>query len=448
MTGELPDGLDALVPRYLGQQRWYAAGADPSPEQVRVVGSGELARTAEGAHRLLWALVEAEGARYQLLIGERPDGEQAAFLNGHPEAVLGSLASHYYYDATLDPELALALLAVVSGGAETAERVRPVSAEQSNTSLVYDDRIIVKYFRRLLKGPNPDVEVTTALDAAGFGHVATPVARWSREGHDLAFAQRFLAGGSEGWALALTSLRDYYGALVTGPGEAGGDFSPEAARLGHMTAEMHLALAQAFDVERRVLAERRWPELLGSIEERLHRVVARIGGGLAGSVAPFMAQLRAVDDPGPAIRVHGDYHLGQVMRTDSGWYVLDFEGEPARSRAERLRSSSPLKDVSGMLRSLQYAARYALGERAEAEMEDLEPKAEDWEHHNRTAFLDGYRLTRSIDALAPADAPTWETVLGAYEMDKALYEVDYELAYRPDWVPIPLTAVTRLLGAV
>ncbi|MGH9076262.1 MAG: maltokinase N-terminal cap-like domain-containing protein [Acidimicrobiales bacterium] len=441
----LPAGLDTLVPAHLGRQRWYAGSADPPPGQVEVVCSGELARTGGGAHRLLWALVDGEGARYQLLIGERPGGEPADFLNGHEPAVLGARADRYYYDATLDPELALVLLGVVSGGAESAERVRPVSVEQSNTSLVYDDRVIVKVFRRLLEGSNPDVEVTTALHHAGFAHVAAPVAHWRRDGRDLAFAQEFLAGGSEGWALALTSLRDLYGAAGAGPEEAGGDFSHEASRLGRMTAEMHLAMARAFGVDRRVLVERWWPLLVSSISERLERAAYQLGAGAADAAPAFVGRLAAVADAGPAIRAHGDYHLGQVMRTDRGWYVLDFEGEPARPLDERLRLTSPLKDVAGMVRSLQYAARYVLGERDADELGELEPMAEMWEQHNRAAFLDGYRSTRGIDTLVPAEAETWDSVLAAFEMDKALYEVAYESAYRPDWAPIPLAAVSRLL---
>ena len=446
VPGSLPAGVEALLPAYLGRQRWYAGSPHPAAGDVGVVVAGELVTTMGAGRRLLWALVDGEGSRYQVLIGERPGDQPADFLNGHEGAVLGIVGRSYYYDATLDPDLALALLAVVSGGIESAQRVRPVSAEQSNTSLVYDDRIILKLFRRLLKGANPDVEVTTALDRAGFDHVAAPVAHWRRHGQDLAFAQRFLAGGSEGWALALTSLRDLYAASTGDPAEVGGDFSAEAGRLGRMTAEMHLAMAAAFGVERRALAERWWPLLLDSVEERLRAVVAEIGGGPRDAVAPFVTALRAVGDPGPAIRVHGDYHLGQVMRTDAGWYVLDFEGEPARSLEERMRPSSPLKDVTGMVRSLQYASHFVLGERSDDEVADLEPLAEAWEWHNRDAFLSGYRRARGIDSLLPPDTATWAAVLAAYEMDKALYELDYERAYRPDWAPIPLGAITRMLA--
>jgi maltokinase len=318
-----------------------------------------------------------------------------------------------------------------------------VTAEQSNTSLVYDDRIILKLFRRLLEGRNPDVEVTEALARAGFAHVAAPIASWRREDFDLAFAQQYLAGGTEGWALALTSLRDLYAAGPDDPAEAGGDFAAEANRLGQMTAEMHLALAAAFGVDRSVFRQVGWPEVLAAIEARIRRLT---GAGWTGSPAELLHRLQAVQDPGPAIRVHGDYHLGQVMRTDTGWYVLDFEGEPARPKEERLMPTSPLKDVAGMLRSFQYAAHFVLLERGRHEIERIEKLADAWEARNREAFLDGYLDCPGIDALLPQGADNLAAVSLAFELDKALYELAYEEAYRPEWAEIPATAIRRLLS--
>jgi maltokinase len=445
MSGEdaLPDGVADMVPAYLGRQRWYGGGGSPDPAAVSVIASDQLAVAGGGAHRLLWAIVEVDGARYQLLIAERPNGEPAEFLNGHEDAVLGGTDRAYYYDGTLDHELALAFLRVVTGGAEQAERVRPVTAEQSNTSLVFDDRLILKVFRRLPEGPNPDVEVTEALATAGFAQVATPVATWRRDGYDLAFVQQYLAGGTEGWALALTSLRDLYAAGPDDPAEAGGDFGAEAHRLGVMTAKMHLVMAEAFGVDRAGFRSVGWPRVLSSIEDGIHRVV---GAAWPGSADDLMDRLRAVVDPGPAIRVHGDYHLGQVMRTDTGWFVLDFEGEPARPLQERLTPSSPFKDVTGMLRSFQYAAHFALLEREQRELDRVSKLAEAWEIHNREAFLTGYLTTDGIDALVPEGTSARSAVALAFELDKALYELTYEQAYRPDWAVIPETAIQRLLS--
>ncbi|MGH9060254.1 MAG: phosphotransferase, partial [Acidimicrobiales bacterium] len=329
----LPEGVADLLAGYLGRQRWFArpAGAgghqegreDVAPEEVVVQRSARLLTTAGGSHRLWWAVVAHADARYQLLLGERPGGEPAEFLGGHEASVIGTCGDSYFYDGTLDTELALPFLELISGGEQTAERVRPIGVEQSNTSLVYDDRVILKVFRRLLEGRNPDVEVTTALARAGFEQVATPVALWHHEGTDLAFAQEFLAGGSEGWALALTSLRDLYNSGAADPAETGGDFSGEATRLGSMTARMHLALADSFGTDAGRLSAGGFGELVDDIERRLEGLGPEVLGQEVGKdvrdqVRAALARLRAVADAGPALRVHGDYHLGQVMRTDGG----------------------------------------------------------------------------------------------------------------------------------
>ncbi|HLH47591.1 MAG TPA: phosphotransferase [Acidimicrobiales bacterium] len=440
-SAELTAALEAMLPGYLPRQRWYSGSDDLGDDGARVVQTKELASTGDGSRHLHQVLVEAGGGRYQLLVGERPAGEPAEFLHGHEGAVLGALEHSYLYDATLDPELARALLPVVTGGSETASRVRPVSAEQSNTSLVYDDRVILKVFRRLHEGRNPDVEVTTALAGAGFAHVARPVGEWREDDTDLAFAQQFLAGGTEGWALALTSLRDFYDSGLADPAEAGGDFALEAGRLGRVTAELHVALAAAFGVQDDWADG--WSALVDDVGRRLAAFGAEGGAGAPGgsSAEGALERLRSVADLGPAIRVHGDYHLGQVMRTDGGWYVLDFEGEPARPLEERVRSASPLKDVAGMLRSLDYAARFALIERGDAADDD--PRAPAWVACNREAFLTGYRAAAEERLLPGGEA--FDLVLAGYELDKALYELDYEKAYRPSWRPIPAAAITRIV---
>lgn len=466
----LPDGVEELLGPFLGRQRWYAGSAEPPAGTVAAVAVRVLWTSPEQTHALWSLIVEAEGARYQVLMGERPGGETAAFLSGRDDALLGAVGSCYYYDATVDPEMNLHLLEVVTEGTESADRVRPVSVEQSNTSLVYDDRIIVKVFRRLAEGPNPDVAVTTALAGAGFDHVAAPLASWRVDDIDLAFAQVFLAGGSEGWALALTSLRDFYNGDVDDPADAGGDFAGEASRLGAMTAQMHLAMADAFGVEPDRLGGGAYAALIDDVARRLDAFVVTLGNDLADAAATLIARLRAVRDPGPALRVHGDYHLGQVMRTDTGWYVLDFEGEPARPVAERTQRASPAKDLTGMLRSFHYASRFATRERTDVEQQDLAVRARAWEDHNREAFLAGYVGVEGIGAVLPAgaipppppeppalspdeddaEAPPligedFAAVVAAYEVDKALYELEYEHAYRPDWVDIPTGAVRRML---
>ncbi|MGH9105886.1 MAG: phosphotransferase [Acidimicrobiales bacterium] len=438
---DLPEPLLSVIGPYLSRQRWYAG--EGVPRSLSVVSSACIARRGGPDGRLLWAIVEADGSDYQLVIAERPDVEGADRVRGHEEALIATGEGHLYHDATVDSEMAVLLLAAASGGAEHAERARPLAAEQSNTSIVYDDRLILKLFRRLAVGANPDVEVTYALAATGFSHIATPLVRWRHDGRDLAFGQEYLAGGTDGWALALTSLRDFYGAgsseAPSQPAMSGGDFAAEAARLGQMTAEMHLAMAGAYAT---------WSDLAGSWEdlvESLEAQVAEVQPDLAEPGRALVERLQAVADPGPSVRVHGDYHLGQVMRTDSGWYVLDFEGEPSRPLDQRLQPTSVMKDVAGMLRSLGYASRFAMGERAEGDANVLGPLAEAWRERNGAAFLHGYYGCKGVEALLPPADEDREAVRVAFELEKALYEVRYDETFRPKWAAIPRAALQRLL---
>ncbi len=166
---------------------------------------------------------------------------------------------------------------------------------------------------------------------------------------------------------------------------------------------------------------------------------------VVAELAPFERELRQiftafpqVPDPDLAQRIHGDYHLGQVLRVDSGWVLLDFEGEPARPLAERVRLASPLRDIAGMLRSFDYASRFLLQERVDSG--NLAYRAEEWAQRNRAAFCDGYATAAGAD---PRDS---EQLLRTFELDKAVYEVLYEARHRPSWVTIPLSAIERLVG--
>lgn len=428
-VGAPPSGVEDLLAGYLGRQRWFSGDR---PEKATVVEDDEI---VEG---LQWLLVDTGGPIYQVVVGHRPAAEPPSFLNGHDEAVIGEAGDLLYYDALVDPSLALAFLPLVVPG-EHATHVRPMGVEQSNTSLVFDDRLVLKLFRRLRTGPNPDIEVTNALSELGFAHVAAPLGVWRREGTDLAVAQPFLAGAAEGWAMALTSLRDLYATGREDPADCGGDFAGDATRLGDVTGRMHLALADAFgtapgDTEL-------WATMAERQLERLERDDAD-----QEAARRFVDLLRKTTDAGQAIRVHGDYHLGQVLQAEGVWYVLDFEGEPARDIEERIVPSSPLKDVAGMLRSFQYAAAVALSEQDETRRDDLEPLAHRWEARNRRAFLDGYLSQVAGSGLLPAAEGARASVLTAFELDKAVYEVLYERGHRPDWVGIPKGAIRRLLG--
>ena len=402
---------------YMARQRWY--GGDSPPEVVQI-------RVDEMIGRLRHLLVDADGATYQLLLAAHDDEFPPEFLHGHPQAHLPA-----WHDALIDSDASLALLHEVTGGAEPALRARLLGAEQSNSSVVYDERLILKLFRRLTPGPNPDVEVTEALGRVGFPHVAVPVGVWRRGRTDLAVVQPFLVGATDGWSLALTSLRDLLADGPDDPAQAGGDFAAEAGRLGQLTAEMHLALAEAFGTEP------------GDVHAWADGVAAQLAKhGVTGG-DEVIAAVRAAAEGGKAIRVHGDFHLGQVLRTDAGWYVLDFEGEPARPVEERMAPASPLKDVTGMLRSFQYAGAVALTERAEGtNIDRLAAQTESWEARNRSAYMSGYFGVDGISLLLPLDA---RPLLRALELEKAAYELGYERAYRPHWAEIPRAAIDRLL---
>jgi maltokinase len=316
-----------------------------------------------------------------------------------------------------------------------------LTGEQSNTSLVFGDEAILKVFRKLEVGVNPDLELHAALTAHGSPHVAAMLGGVSAElpdGEriDLAIMQRFLSTATDGWRLALASVHDLLAEGDLHPEECGGDFASEAERLGMATAEVHDALAGALETSELDAGMR--ATLVSEMRGRLDVAIST-----APSVQPLAAAISAVydtladsTDPIVVQRVHGDLHLGQVVRTTAGWYVLDFEGEPNRSLAQRRSPDSPLRDVAGMLRSFDYAAhRPLLEDRGGAQRLY---RAREWAVRNRSAFLDGYARAGAHDPRASS------VLLRAYELDKALYEVVYESRLRPEWVAIPLDAVARL----
>jgi len=427
--------LATLLKEHLPKQRWFGAH---DADDVRVT-SVEALRPEPPV--LLQVLVEAEGATWQVLLGLREADEAATVVDGKADHVLGDVVADgrplVAYDATVDPELALCILERTAPKAQ-AERARLLGADQSNTSLVYDEKVILKVFRRLADGPNPDVEVTRELSRVGFSHVPPPLGEWRRGDSHLAVAAEFLTGGTDGFVLALTSLRDLYAARVE-PERAGGDFAPDAARLGRITAEMHLRLAEAFGTSAADTAT--WADDMLAQLDRVPAITDR------GPIEALYERLRTID-AGPAIRVHGDYHLGQVMRTDAGWYVLDFEGEPARPVEERRRPSSALRDVAGMLRSFHYAPAVALREYLHDADEEVVALGSAWERRNVEAFLDGYLGTDGVAQVLPPTEEGRRLVQAAFELDKAVYEVGYEAAHRPEWVGIPTSAVQRILEAM
>jgi maltokinase len=376
---------------------------------------------------------------------------------GLAHAVIGTdQRGKVVYDGLHDSELTTVLLRAIAGeradgplafarepgvAIDLTARSLVLSVEQSNTSLVFGESAIFKVFRRVSPGPNPDLEVASALAQLGSSHIAEPFG-WVETRIDgattvLAILSRYLRAASDGWSLAATSVRDLYATEEgTRAAEAGGDFAGEAERLGAATAQVHRDLADAFG--RSELGPEAVRELAEQMYRRLDMAVATVPelGRFADKVGDAYSDLAKLIEPVPAQRVHGDYHLGQVMRTQTSWIVLDFEGEPASPLAQRRARSSPLRDVAGMLRSFDYAARHQLVTRPDAA--GLAPRAADWVRRNGDAFCAGYAAAGGIDPAANS------VLLRAMLLDKAVYEVIYEARNRPTWVPIPLESIAEL----
>jgi maltokinase len=318
-----------------------------------------------------------------------------------------------------------------------------ISTEQSNTSLVFGQDAIFKLFRRLEPGLNPDVEIGEALRHTGnphiaplLGHVAIDSSRPGEEPATVAMLQTFVQNASDGWRLATASVRDLYAEGDLHADEVGGDFAADSERLGTATASVHADLARALPTEP---ADRSWftatAEAMSARLEAALAVVPQLEEHLGGLRSVYAA----VADGGDEVlrqRVHGDYHLGQVLRTATGWVVLDFEGEPARPLAERRQLDSPLRDVAGMLRSFDYAARHMLVEQPDDSQRAY--RAQEWAVRNRGAFCTGYSAASGMDPCG--DSP----LLRAFEADKAVYECVYEARNRPNWLMIPLNSLSRL----
>jgi len=435
---------------WLVKQRWFA-GKGRTVHDLAVVADTEIIPGDPGLRHLM--VTVSHGATsdcYQLFVGYRarlPARLRHARIGAHDglqiyDGLHDTALTRTLLDAIVDDRTVGMLRFCRIPGAEIEPGLDSLvlTGEQSNTSLVFGESAILKVFRRVAPGPNPELEVAAALAKLGSSHVAEPYG-WIETRMDgapavLAILSRYLRAASDGWSLAATSVRDLYATQDGRAEEAGGDFAGEAERLGVATAQVHQDLADAFG--RSELEPEAIRELAEQMYRRLDIAIATVPdlARHADKVGDAYSRLAKLIEPVPAQRVHGDYHLGQVMRTQTGWVVLDFEGEPASPLAQRRARSSPLRDVAGMLRSFDYAARHQLLTRPDAE--SLAPRASDWVRRNGDAFCAGYAAAGGLD---PAEN---FVLLRALLLDKAVYEVIYEARHRPTWVAIPLESIAEL----
>ena len=449
--------LAGLLREWMPAQRWFGS---KGREWADVTEDGfflDRGNPVLSVHRVRVTYTDGHRETYLVPLSwrEHPaDDLESAFIG----AVANDGRETYAYDAMRDRDATTPWLIHLvnastvgpmhfhpAGVADIPEGVPGdiVSTEQSNTSLVYGSEAIFKLFRRLEPGLNPDVEIHDALRrsenphiAPLLGHIEIDDPDPSNEPATVAMLQTFVPNASDGWRLATASVRDLYAEGDLHADEVGGDFAADSERLGAATASVHEDLAAVLPTEP---ADRDWYTTLArQMGERLDaaiEVVPQLAEHAEG-LRRIYAAVAESTEPTVRQRVHGDLHLGQVLRTATGWIVLDFEGEPARPLASRRELDSPMRDVAGMLRSFDYAARHMLVEQPEDTQRAY--RAQEWAERNRAAFCTGYSEASGLDPCG--DSP----LLRAFEADKAVYECVYEARNRPHWLMIPLDSLSRL----
>jgi maltokinase len=459
----------------LPNRRWFPA-KHRTISDVRVLDSAVV---SEGDEDLVLALVTVtfdDGGEMMLHLpllvsenGQRDISEDPnrlrvlgeALAHGHP--IKGEHGIFHMSGPGLDPEN--------PPGVHSAWMI---SGEQSNSSVVLDDAAILKLFRKVEPGPNPDLELARLLTNEGFRSIPEQVGEIFYESQtdedsvpesprtpdiDLGIAQRFIPGGKEGWELTLEML----GGLLSEIHEAdapedmpqlieerAADLMGAVAQLGEATATLHVTLAREdFEDEFRpeaVLPEtmRRWVDQAQLRVDQLSERSREIAG-MRARISERLGAVLELEDAGMMTRIHGDYHLGQVLRVPRAWYILDLEGEPAKTLEERRSKHSPLKDVAGMLRSLSYAAHAALREGDEQARAGHVAWMATWEELARERFTSAYLARAHEGRFLPSEHTSIDQLLSFFELDKALYELEYELGSRPDWASIPLKAITTII---
>src|SRR5215218_8209654 len=444
--------------RWVVEQRWFASKS----REVTHLNVVEAVPLREDSPMLVLALMEAvfpagTHETYQVPLGLRPAED------GWSERAICTADGLTVYDGLADPAYGRELLHRMRQDSEvTVDEgvlgfhwapsassslggtvdVRPVGVEQSNSSIVFSDSLILKAFRRVEPGENPELELLRFLSSRGFPNIA-PLAGWyDFEGRlvdaTLGILQEFLPVARDGWELVLDELATDPEGLLDG-----------VRSLGEVTGELHTVLGSeasdpAFAPDEPSMES--LSILTADVDEQIERVFVDLPDtpavepivGRGQDVRERLQLLSHIGAGGKVIRTHGDLHLGQTMlTTDRGWAILDFEGEPARSLPERRLKRSPLRDVAGMLRSFSYAA-------AGSSILRGVDAPQDWEDRAREAFLEGYHARVEPSLLPPGQQPS-EQLLTVFELEKVVYELRYELNNRPDWVAIPVAGIVRLL---
>jgi maltokinase len=408
--------LGELVAAYAARRpEWDAAGTPT----VRVI---DAAPVVTGRPGVLDVVADVDGRIVHLPLGLRAPGDESRFLAEADDPVLGLYEDGdgmaVAFDALHDAELSAALVRELTGEPTPPALVRLLYVDHEATAVAADDRLCLTVFNDAGLVARPGVETLVALDDVGFNHLAAPLSVWRRAGRDLGLVQEYLPGSSDGWALALTSVRDLY-AAGGAPEAAGGDFGTEAHRIGTMAARMHLALDQAFGRERDG-AERYADAVEAQVAEQAPELLERAG------VAELLGKVRALEVPLHAIRTHGDFGLGVVRRTEQGWYVADFPSAPpvacASALERRDRSAamprSPLADVADMLWSFGRVAVVAAEERDPSGREGLRELADAWERRNRRAFFAGYLGVPGISGLVPPGHDAVQLLSTCFELER------------------------------
>ena len=519
VLGESREQLEEVLPAYLRTRRWFRGKA----REVSSVGLLQALPVAVGAREVLVTLVEVryldrDSEIYVLAIGFAETERARALTASAPDSILLSIRNRgVLYEAMGDEEFVNVLVEGVGrrrrwrakGGELAGSRTRLfgelrgpdqslratlLRGEQTNTSVNLGDRLLLKLFRKLEPGVNPDLEIGRHLtEGTSFRRVPLLAGGLEFRGQkgepmSVAVLHQFVPSEGDAWNYTVNALSQYFErALVARaqPGEAelgsgslfdrahadsptlleesAGPYLNNARLLGQRTAELHLALADAHEdpalapepftaLYRRSLYQslrslaRTTFELLRRRQTSLPEDARELARAVLGSEEQLLRQVRAVLDRKvriSRIRIHGDYHLGQVLFTGKDFMIVDFEGEPSRSLSERRFKRAALRDVAGMIRSFEYAAEYAI-RRGPSRPEDipiLRPWARIWQRWASALFLRGYLQAAGDAPFLPRSREDTSALLDFYLLDKAVYELRYELNNRPEWIGIPLAGI-------